>query len=281
MEMFANVLVLVGAVTLVVALSPVSQLYRRLPSGSSRQSWVVLALLICFFVIGYVVYAYSFWGLAHQWNDMVVPAVFFFGAVFVLIVCNLALKTAEDIRRLCHLEHENITDPLMGIYNRRYLDRCLKQEWEKAKRYGLDFSVLMIDVDFFKEINDTYGHSVGDEVLQALGQMIKGSVRDFDRVFRYGGEELVVMLPYTDCDGAAVIAQRLCNWISDRSMAQRGDSSIFITVSIGVSCLCAKVEDVATMMSRADRALYRAKKKGRNRVEVAASSTLVSDQGAK
>lgn len=277
-EMFANILVLLGAVTLVVALYPVNQLRRRLPSGRCRKSWMFLSVLIVFFFIGYIVYAYLFWGLMHHWSDMVVPAIFFFGAVFVFVVCCLSSKTADDVTRLCHLEHENVTDPLMGIYNRRYMDRCLKQEGEKAKRYGLDFSVMMIDVDFFKKINDTYGHSVGDEVLQSLAQMIKGSVRDFDRVFRYGGEEIAVMMPYTNCEGAQVLGQRLCDWVGARSMAESGDSLISITISIGVSCLCSSVEDVGTMMARADKALYRAKENGRNRVEVAEPPKVVNAQ---
>ncbi|MEA3465870.1 MAG: GGDEF domain-containing protein, partial [Thermodesulfobacteriota bacterium] len=139
-----------------------------------------------------------------------------------------------------------------------------------AKRYGLDLSVMMIDVDHFKQVNDTFGHSVGDQVLQALAQLIKGSVRDFDRVFRFGGEEIVVLLPYTDVAEALVLSKRLCRRVSDRRLIEKGDEALNITISIGVSCFCpdSENEDVGTMMAQADEALYRAKSNGRNRVEV-------------
>ncbi|MEA3464481.1 MAG: GGDEF domain-containing protein, partial [Thermodesulfobacteriota bacterium] len=137
-----------------------------------------------------------------------------------------------------------------------------------AKRYGLDLSVMMIDVDHFKQVNDTFGHSVGDQVLQALAQLIKGSIRDFDRVFRFGGEEVVVLLPYTNDEGALVLSERLRRWVSERRLIDNGDEPLNITISIGVSCFCPESEDVGTMMARADEALYRAKSNGRNRVEV-------------
>ena len=267
MDSLANLLVLFGALILLVALIPVNKLRRRLPIGLCRRSWMFLSMLIVFFFLGYLFYAYLFWDRTHHWSEMVVPAIFFFGAIFVLIVCTLSAKTADDVTRLCHLEHENVTDPLMGIYNRRYMDRCLKQEGAKAKRYGLELSVMMIDIDYFKKINDTYGHSVGDQVLQSLAQMLQGSVRDFDRVFRYGGEEIVILLPYTNCDGAMVLGQRLCQWVSERSMIENDKQTISITISIGISCFCPAVEDVGTMMARADKALYCAKENGRNRAE--------------
>ncbi len=108
--------------------------------------------------------------------------------------------------------------------------------------------------------------------------MIQGSVRDFDRVFRYGGEEIVVLLPYTNCDGAILLGQRLCDWVGERSLAEHDGNSISVTISVGVSCLCPGVEDVGTMMARADRALYSAKENGRNRVERAAAPQLTNDQ---
>jgi len=277
MDSLANYLIIFGALILAVALIPVNKLRRRLPIGLCRRSWMFLSVLIAFFFVGYLFYAYLFWDRTHHWSEMVVPAIFFFGAIFVLIVCSLSAKTADDVTRLCHLEHENVTDPLMGIYNRRYMDLCLKQEGAKAKRYDLDLSVMMIDIDFFKKINDSYGHSIGDQVLQSLAQMLQGSVRDFDRVFRFGGEEIVILLPYTNCDGAMILAQRLCQWVSERSLIENDTQNIAITVSIGVSCFCPAVEDVGTMMARADKALYSAKENGRNRVERADPPKTVND----
>ncbi|WP_321530421.1 GGDEF domain-containing protein [uncultured Desulfuromonas sp.] len=273
MAELANFLVIGGALVLLLALFPVDQLRRRLPHSPCRIAWMFLSVLVCLFFLGYALYALLFWNEAQQWHDLVVPVIFFFGAIFVLIVCLLAARTADDVTRLCHLEYENILDPLLGIYNRRHMDRCLRSEADKTRRYALDLSVLLIDVDFFKKVNDTYGHLVGDRVLQALAQMVKGSVRDFDMVFRYGGEEIMVLLPYTNSNGAQTLGNRLCQWVGERCLIEevhQGEPvNIQVTISVGVSTFDPAVEDEGEMVARADMALYRAKKNGRNRVEVA------------
>lgn len=270
MDFFSEGLVLAGAATLLFALGPVSYLRQRLPRSLCRYAWMFLSFLILLFFFGYLLYAYLFWGQSSTWADLVVPAIFFFGAIFVLVVCTLSAKTADDVTRLCHLEHENVTDPLMGIFNRRHMERCLRQEAAKSRRYGLALSVILIDVDHFKAINDTHGHAVGDRVLQALAQFIKSSVRDFDLVFRYGGEELLVVLPYTEGQGAMVLANRLRQWVSERCLlcgdGELAGGDIRATISIGVGTFCPAVEDEGKMVARADEALYQAKKLGRNRV---------------
>ncbi len=268
MDLIANFLVLFGALILTFSLFPINSLRRRLPHTKCRTAWMFLSIMVALFFVGYLLYSWLFWGTATSWIALIVPMIFFFGAIFVWVVCTLSAKTANDVTRLCHLEHENVTDPLMGIYNRRYLDRCLRQEAEKSRRYGLDLSILLIDVDHFKTVNDTYGHLVGDQVLHSIAQLIDGSVRDFDRVFRYGGEELVVLLPYTTSDGAIILAERLCDWIAERRLCE-ADPSLQVTVSIGVSSYAPVTEDVGMMMARADEAMYRAKNNGRNRVESA------------
>ncbi|OQY18537.1 MAG: hypothetical protein B6I36_06750 [Desulfobacteraceae bacterium 4572_35.1] len=187
MDLVANFLVLFGAALLLVSLWPIGQLRRRLPNTTCRTAWMFLSMLIALFFCGYLIYGWLFWSSANHWSSLVVPVIFFSGAIFVVVVCNLAAKTANDVTRLCHLEHETITDPLMGIYNRRYMDRCLREEAEKAQRYNLELSVLLLDIDHFKRVNDTYGHRVGDQVLHSVAKIIQGGVRDFDRVFRYGG----------------------------------------------------------------------------------------------
>jgi diguanylate cyclase (GGDEF)-like protein len=278
MTEFANFLVVGGAMVLLLSLFPVNQLRRRLPYSPCRVAWMFLSVLICCFFVGYLLYGMLFWNDARQWHDLVVPVIFFLGAIFVLIVCLLSARTADDVTRLCHLEYESIMDPQLGIYNRRYMDRCLRSEAEKSRRYGLELAVLLIDVDFFKRINDSYGHLVGDRVLQALAQMIKGSVRDFDMVFRYGGEEIMVLLPYTTLSGAETLAERLRQWVSERCMVEEvcngAPIDVRITISIGVSAFNLDVENEGEMVARADMALYRAKQNGRNRVEIADSAQL-------
>jgi diguanylate cyclase (GGDEF)-like protein len=115
----------------------------------------------------------------------------------VLLTNLLALKTTLDIKRVCALERENITDPLLGIFNRRHLEVLLRQEFLLCRREALPLSLLLIDIDHFKEINDSYGHLAGDKALIGLVRVIKGQLRQTDQLARYGGEEIMVMLPHT------------------------------------------------------------------------------------
>jgi len=137
--------------------------------------------------------SYGFLKSRHTaWLDLIVPSVFFFGAGFVWLTATLSLHTAIDIRRVTVLEHENITDPLIGIYNRRYLDRRLQEEFIRARRYSLPLSVLLLDIDHFKRVNDAYGHQVGDLVLSYLGKLLLSAIRATDIIARYGGEEILI-----------------------------------------------------------------------------------------
>ncbi len=156
-------------------------------------------------------------------------------------------------------------DPLTGCHNRRSLMDKLTHELDRSKRYGLALSVLMIDLDRFKNINDTYGHLVGDRVLQQLGDILRRQVRSVDLVARYGGEEFVVVLPETDKTGAAVFAERIRIAVEGHDFAD-GDERLGATVSIGVAGSPDVAETAQLLMGGADQALYRAKHAGRNRV---------------
>jgi diguanylate cyclase (GGDEF)-like protein len=167
------------------------------------------------------------------------------------------------------LEQESITDPLMGIYNRRYLERRLTTEVARASRYGMPLSVLLLDIDHFKPINDSYGHQVGDIVLAELAQLIVNTVRTTDIVTRYGGEEIMVMAPSTPLKTAANLAERLRKIIAHRpfdvpAKLNRKLKALHITVSVGVACFGLNANDFQSLIQSADEALYRAKKKGRN-----------------
>jgi diguanylate cyclase len=143
----------------------------------------------------------------------------------------------------------------------------LDRELERVRRYQTGFSVLMIDLDRFKTVNDTRGHLVGDSVLRQMGDLLRGEVRSVDLAARYGGEEFVIVLPETDSEGALVFAERLRKRVMHTNFAETGEP-LSITVSIGVAC-AKPDDDVSTpdsLIERADEALYRAKNEGRNRV---------------
>lgn len=270
LPIIANGLVILGLLVLFCSLFQVRKLIKQLGTSPIRHKWFIQCGLIFFFIFGYLGYAIAFWGTYSEWIQIIVPGVFFFGAIFVWITTSLALQTTIDIRRVALLEHENITDPLIGIYNRRYMDRRLKEEFDRAKRYQHDLALLLIDIDHFKRVNDKYGHIVGDMVLRYFGGLVLENVRAADIVARYGGEEILIIAPMTSATGAVTLAERVRSSIHIHEFVLSSENNqqieIKITVSIGVSCLNAQVKDVDSLIKEADRAMYHAKSSGRNRV---------------
>lgn len=265
-----NFFVVTGIGLLIASLFPIQRLVRQLPEGAGlKPKWRILNGLIVFFIIGYAAYTVAHWHKKIISADLVVPMILFGGSVFALLVGRLAYQTASDMKKMALLECENITDPLIGIYNRRYLDRILAEEIKRANRYGSDLSVLLMDVDFFKKINDTYGHNTGDAVLKQLGQIILDAVRETDIVARYGGEEIAIIFPETTEKKALSLAERLRRRVASTTTEApdtHSDREISITISIGVAGLTDGTTSPELLMEKADKALYAAKQAGRNRV---------------
>ncbi|GAA3852011.1 PleD family two-component system response regulator [[Pseudomonas] carboxydohydrogena] len=163
-----------------------------------------------------------------------------------------------------------ITDPLTGLHNRRYLESHVGTLGEQAAARGKPLALMILDIDFFKSINDTYGHDAGDDVLREFATRIRKSIRGIDLAARYGGEEFVIVMPETDLHVAGIIAERLRRSIANEPFSiEKGTKRIEVTISVGISMLEKKNEPVADVLKRADQALYRAKHDGRNRVVVA------------
>lgn len=183
------------------------------------------------------------------------------------------LKANLELSRLTH------SDGLTGLSNRRYLDEFLGAEWRRAVRESTEISLLMIDVDYFKPYNDTYGHVAGDNVLRSVAATIRREVsQPRDLVARFGGEEFAVVLPGTGSGGARLLAEKMRRDVAALALPHAGSAvSEHLTISIGVATL-APVEGIAetALIEEADAALYRAKRDGRNRV---AFSTQVGGRG--
>jgi two-component system, cell cycle response regulator len=160
-----------------------------------------------------------------------------------------------------------ITDALTGLFNRRYMESHLGTLIEQAIARGKPLTALVLDIDYFKSINDTHGHDAGDDVLREFALRIKRSIRGIDLACRYGGEEFVVVMPETDMAVAAMVAERLRRRIAaDPFAIQQGARTVPVTISIGIAALRGKDDNAAGLVKRADQALYRAKRDGRNRV---------------
>ena len=166
------------------------------------------------------------------------------------------------------LQKMALTDALTGLGNRATFDLSIKQAAARTQRSGTPFSLLMIDLDHFKQFNDCYGHQAGDEVLRQVARAIESSARDSDICCRYGGEEFALILPDTDADNAQVLADRIHNQVARASRSLRL-SRLPITVSIGISSATRQGSiHPKHLVEEADRALYQAKENGRNRTEV-------------
>lgn len=176
---------------------------------------------------------------------------------------------ADQLRS--NLEHSMemvVKDALTGMYNRRYIDTNLKKLFTEASKNKKQLSLLLLDIDKFKNVNDTYGHDIGDEILIEFAQRIRTSVRKIDIAARLGGEEFVVILPKTNNQTAMKIAERLRQTIADNTFKNLTNcDDLNISMSIGVSTISRQDEKSENLLKRADLALYKAKEGGRNRVE--------------
>jgi two-component system cell cycle response regulator len=160
-----------------------------------------------------------------------------------------------------------ITDALTGLHNRRYMETHLGTLVEQAATRGKPISVLVLDIDYFKSVNDTYGHDAGDDVLREFAIRLRKSIRNIDLACRYGGEEFVIVMPETDMGVATMVAERLRRRIAAEPFAIQQDMRLLdVTISIGIAGLQEPGDTAATILKRADQALYRAKRDGRNRV---------------
>ena len=183
-------------------------------------------------------------------------------------LANAAAIAMENARLFGEVQRLATTDGLTGIYNRRHFFELAEHELSRARRYGHPVSAIMLDVDHFKQVNDTYGHAAGDQVLRAVAERCGDNIRDIDILGRYGGEEFAIILPATDLTVAQIAAERLRRCIADVPVpTDKGD--LTVTISLGVASSAQDDEDVAALLNRADAAMYAAKQAGRNRVVVA------------
>ena len=189
----------------------------------------------------------------------------------------IASYCIENVLNRARLLRSGFTDVLTGWNNRRYLQVRLKEELARARREQDNLVCLMLDVDHFKSINDTFGHAAGDTVLRDLAGRVDAEIRASDVAARYGGEEFVVLLPATEARAAEVLAERIRNAVGSEPFELPGGGSIAVTVSIGIAAITpdTRSDDLKTLgdslLARADVALYRAKSAGRDRVIVEAA----------
>ena len=192
----------------------------------------------------------------------------------------LAAQAATSIENVAlheRAEEQAVTDALTGLANRRHFEDRLTQEVERARRSHAPCGLLMLDIDDFKQVNDRYGHIAGDAVLREVADVLRETAREIDLAARYGGEELALILPGADLDGAGQVGERVRTAIAGRDLPVRGPGGtpLRVTVSIGAAALGHGPEEARALVAAADEALYRAKRSGKNRTELAGSVVRV------
>lgn len=169
----------------------------------------------------------------------------------------------DQIEMIGKLKQLAITDGLTKLFNSRHFYHQLEMEIDRSNRYAHALALLLLDIDYFKKYNDTYGHIEGDKVLVRLGQTINTCLRSMDSAYRYGGEEFTVILPETKGEEALAVAERIRSAVETESFSPRSDTNVPITISIGVTQFCPK-EKIEAFVKRADEAMYLSKEKRRN-----------------
>jgi diguanylate cyclase (GGDEF)-like protein len=189
---------------------------------------------------------------------------------FLVTAIALAWALARTLTRLHQrVERQAITDPLTGLWNRRYMAETLEREVARALRFGHEISLIIIDVDDFKEINDRQGHLQGDIVLETVANVVREATRSIDVAARYGGDELAVVLVETGREGAMTLGERLGERMRKTEVPLREGGSMGVTISIGVATLPDSADTLESLVDAADHALLRAKRAGKNQLRIA------------
>lgn len=253
---------------------PFSKLIKSLNKGSIKLKWHLIRVLIVIFILCYLSYSLQYIitsvDLKHLINNtLLVPIIFFCGSIFVLMVGILAFKTTKDIHNYRILKEESITDFLLGIYNRRFFNKILQEKVNEYKLKSESLSLFLVDIDNFKDINDTYGHLIGDQALIQLAMIIKNHTTSNEIVCRYGGDELVVICQNKNEIETYELANTIRKHIENNYLIEESKMhpAITKTISVGITTLHnLNCMDINCLIDKADSNLYKAKEAGKNRV---------------
>lgn len=241
-----------------------------------RQYYVVIALVFVSIVAlsilwefwledmigGSMIHSHQVESRTERWEYVHSIAIFTFISLLIPLFYGRKLIAQQQI---LHAKISRIAaeDSLTGLYNRRKINELIQHEIERSERYQKGFSVIIMDIDYFKRVNDRHGHLAGDELLKTLAQILLKTIRHTDEVGRWGGEEFVVLCPETNMEGASLLADKIRQKIEHSTFNDYGKQ----TASFGIACY-QEGDSIDSIISHADEALYMAKNAGRNRIEV-------------
>ncbi len=249
-------------IPLLVSFLTISVVGRRNTPGDHLVTFLIV-FLFCLEVVFFILINFRHPEWIYQYTDPAMQEVdVVIGAVFAVIGNFMIILAAFNMyyRQLEKTEQLVFRDSMTGLYNHQYIVSNLQEEIDRSERYKIPLSIIVLDVDNFKKINDSYGHVMGDSVLKRVSKTIKSQCRIMDKIGRYGGDEFVIVLPETDLEKAVILARRLLESVESLSF----DNSVKVTVSLGIAQLD-EGETASAFIERADDKLYAAKRAGRNR----------------
>jgi diguanylate cyclase (GGDEF)-like protein len=244
--------------------------------------FIFYSIIIPMAYLGIGEWDYGFWDVKGFVRFTIATLGVVYTTCFFEVSANSAYKTIQEIREkekvhLIELEKLSVTDQLTGLSNRRYFDDHLIIERERAKRHNRKLSLVMIDIDHFKRVNDAHGHQVGDSVLREFAGLLQDNVRTTDIISRWGGEEFIVLLPATSLEDAVSVAKKIQSAVNSYCFSGAGK----LTASFGVSAVDPNSDSNRESVNQADQALYQAKNQGRNRVVACENLQLTEEDSQK
>lgn len=225
----------------------------------SASAMIFLTLLT---YMGYTIFTFQMMKHFNLWVDLVSPLIFATIVFIAMLIVKYLIKS-KDFEQQYKLA---TTDGLTGLYNHRYFQEQMTNTLEHSKRYETEFSLIIIDIDYFKKFNDSFGHQCGDRVLRLVAQTLKRNVRATDIVCRYGGEEMSIILPNIGYQDAIFTAEKLCKTIAEQNIHTNNDKTAKVTISLGVATYPKDAQTTQDLIKIADDRLYKAKENGRNQV---------------
>lgn len=212
--------------------------------------------------LGYIIFSYYLMKIFNLWIVLVLPVT----VILLMLIFSYIIKYILKSRDFEYQYRLATTDGLTELYNHRYFQEQMIMQLEQSKRYDTSFSLILIDIDFFKKFNDMFGHQSGDAVLRQVAIKLKKNIRSTDIACRYGGEEMSIILPNTDKEEATITAQKICQLIAENPFKLANDKESNVTISLGVSTYPQDGQTPDSLIDVADKRLYKAKENGRNQV---------------
>jgi len=271
--LISTILALISTGLMIYSVYLAVRIFRHLPQGSFLKWWKLLLFLIVGFAVCYFIFAMSVGERGQDPVMQLVVAMFFFGAVFVLLTLQLFMHTFSSVEKISWLNRGSILDESTGIYNLRYFDLRLNEEFERARRYQSPLTLMLIEIDNFRKHTGSYGRIMSEKAMEAVCKVLKECARASDIIARYGGDQIIILLPNTALFNARKAAEKFRVVMEDKTLEIEDERNAIkvrlnYTISMGVASLNYDVKRANELIRRADIALYKAKDRGRNRSSV-------------